>query len=91
MKLDAYAKAVLTVIAIALVAIAVNPWLQQFSLSSAEAQEPRYLVTIPKAWGKIVGFSNNNLLMEDREGAYRSVDLEAKSEATRLKVLVKMQ
>jgi hypothetical protein len=91
MKLDAYAKAVLTVIAIALVAIAAHPWLQRFSVSSAEAQEPRYLVTIPKAWGKIIGFSNNNLLIEDRDGTYRSVDLEAKSEATRLKVLVKMQ
>jgi len=91
MKLDAYAKAVLTVIAIALVAIAANPWLQRFSLSSAEAQEARYVVTVPKAWGKIIGFSNNNLLMEDREGTFRSVDLEAKSEATRLKVLLKMQ
>ena len=91
MKLDAYAKAVLTVIAIALVAVAANPWVQRFSLSSAEAQEARYVVTIPKAWGKIIGFSNNNLLMEDREGTYRSVDLEAKSEATRLKVLLKLQ
>ena len=91
MKLDAYAKAVLTVIAIALVAIAATPWLQRWSLSPAEAQEARYVVTIPKAWGKIVGFSNNNLLMEDREGTYRSVDLEAKSDVTRVKVLMKMQ
>ncbi len=90
MKLDAYAKAVLTVIAIALVAIAAHPWLER-SVSPAEAQEARYVVTIPKAWGKIVGFSNNNLLMEDREGTYRSVDLEAKSEATRVKVLLKLQ
>lgn len=91
MKLDAYAKAVLTVIAIALVAIAATPWLHRWSVSPAEAQEARYVVTIPKAWGKIVGFSNNNLLMEDREGTYRSVDLEAKSDATRVKVLMKMQ
>jgi len=91
MKLDAYAKAVLTVIAIALVAIAANPWVQRFSLSSAEAQEAKYVVTIPKAWGKIIGFSNNNLLLEDREGTFRSVDLEAKSDVTRLKVLLKMQ
>ena len=91
MKPDAYASAVLTVIALALVAIAANPWVQRLSLSPAEAQEARYVVTIPKAWGKIIGFSNNNLLMEDREGTYRSVDLEAKSEATRLKVLLKMQ
>jgi hypothetical protein len=91
MKLDAYVKAVLTVIAIALVALAVQPWRERLSLSSAEAQEARYQVVIPKAWGKIIGFSNNNLLMEDREGTYRSVDLEAKSEATRVKVLMKMQ
>jgi hypothetical protein len=91
MKLDAYAKALLTVIAIALVAIAANPWLQRLSVSPAEAQDARYVVTIPKAWGKIVGFSNNNLLMEDRDGTYRSVDLEAKSDATRVKVLMKMQ
>jgi hypothetical protein len=91
MKLDAYAKAVLTVIAIALVAIAAHPWVRSMSPSSAEAQEARYVVTIPKAWGKIIGFSNNNLLMEDREGTYRSVDLEAKSDATRVKVLMKMQ
>jgi hypothetical protein len=91
MKLDAFAKAVLTVIAIALVAIAVNPWVSRLSLSPAEAQEARYVVTIPKAWGKIIGFSNNNLLLEDREGTYRSVDLEAKSDATRVKVLLKMQ
>jgi hypothetical protein len=91
MKLDAFAKAVLTVIAIALVAIAANPWVSRWSLSPAEAQEARYVVTIPKAWGKIIGFSNNNLLLEDREGTYRSVDLEAKSDATRVKVLLKMQ
>jgi hypothetical protein len=91
MKLDAYAKAVLTVIAIALVAIAVHPWAQRMSPSSAEAQEPRFVVTIPKSWGKIVGFSNNNLLMEASDGTYRSVDLEAKSDVTRVKALVRMQ
>lgn len=91
MKLDAYVKAVLTVIATALVAIAVQPWTPRVSPSSAEAQEPKYTATIPKAWGKIVGFSNNNLLMEDREGTYRVVDLEAKSDASRVKVLMKLQ
>jgi uncharacterized membrane protein YidH (DUF202 family) len=91
MKLDAYVKVVLTIIAVALVALAFNSWLQQISLSRAEAQEPRFSVTIPKAWGKIIGFSNNNLLMEASDGTLRSVDLEAKSEATRVKVQVKMQ
>jgi len=91
MKLDAYAKAVLTVIAIALVAIAAQPWIRSMSPSSAEAQEPRFVVTIPKSWGKIVGFSNNNLLMEASDGTYRSVDLEAKSDVTRVKAQVKIQ
>jgi len=91
MKIDAYVKVVLTVIAVALVALVVHPWVERVSLSSAEAQEPRSMVTIPKAWGKIIGFSNNNLLMEAPDGTLRSVDLEAKSEATRLKVQAKFQ
>jgi hypothetical protein len=91
MKLDAYAKAVLTVIALALVAIAAQPWIERVSVSTAEAQEPRWIVTIPKAWGKIVGFSNNNVLLEAPDHTYRSVDLEAKSEATRVKALLKFQ
>jgi len=91
MKIDAYVKVVLTVIAVALVALAAHPWIARVSLSSVEAQEPRSMVTIPKAWGKIIGFSNNNLLMEAPDGTLRSVDLEAKSEATRLKVQAKFQ
>jgi hypothetical protein len=91
MKLDAYAKAVLTVIALALVAIAAQPWIERISVSTAEAQEPRWIVTIPKSWGKVVGFSNNNLLLEGSDHTFRSVDLEAKSEATRVKALVKFQ
>ncbi len=94
MKLDAYCKAVLTVIALALAAIAVNPWLQRVSLSPAEAQtaEPKYTVTIPKAWGKIHSFSNNNLLMETSDGTLRVVDIEGKApEYPRVKVQAKIQ
>ena len=91
MKLDAYTKAVLTVIALALAALTAQPWLQRVTMSSAEAQEPRYVVTIPKAWGKIIGFSNNNVLLEASDGTLRSVDLEAKTEAQRIKVLVNKQ
>ncbi len=61
MKIDAYVKVVLTVIAVALVALAAHPWI------------------------------DNNLLMEAPDGTLRSVDLEAKSEATRLKVQAKFQ
>jgi hypothetical protein len=94
MKLDAYVKGVLTIIAVALVAIALNPWVQRLSIPPAEAQtaEPKYSVTIPKAWGKIIGFSNQNLLMEASDGTLRAVDLEGKSpEYPRVKVQAKIQ
>jgi hypothetical protein len=94
MKLDRYLKGVLTVIAVALVAIAVNPWLQRLSLSSAEAQTSaaKYEITIPKAWGKIIGFSNQNLLMEASDGTLRAVDLEGKApEYPRVKVQARFQ
>ena len=77
MKLDAYAKAVLTVIAVALVAIAATPWLPRLSVSPAEAQDARYVVTFPKAWGKSI--------CDSRLWAWLT------SEATRVKVLMKMQ
>ena len=94
MKLDAYLKGVLTVIALALVAIAANPWLSRLSLPSAEAQtaEAKYVITIPKAWGKITSFSNNNLLMEASDGTLRVVDIEGKApEYPRVKVQAKLQ
>ncbi len=94
MKLDAYVKGVLTVIAVALVAIAVNPWLSRIALPAAEAQtaEAKYSITIPKAWGKIVGFSNQNLLMEASDGTLRAVDMEGKApEYPRVKVQARIQ
>jgi hypothetical protein len=94
MKLDAYVKGVLTVIAVALVAIAVNPWLSRLALPAAEAQtaEPKYSITIPKAWGKIIGFSSNNLLMEASDGTLRSVDMEGRGpEFPRVKIQAKFQ
>jgi hypothetical protein len=94
MKPDTYLKGVLTVIAVALAAIAVNPWLSRVSLAPAEAQtaEPKYLVTIPKAWGKITSFSNNNFLMEAPDGTLRVVDVEGKApEYPRVKVQAKVQ
>lgn len=84
----------LTVIAVALVAIAANPWLQRISLSPAEARtsDPKYAVTIPKAWGKITSFSNNNFLMEAPDGTLRIVDVEGKApEYPRVKVQARVQ
>lgn len=60
----------------------------------AEAQggTPKYEVSVPKAWGKFIGFSNNNLLLESSDGTLRVVDVEGKApEYPRVKVLVRWQ
>ena len=79
MLADRYVKAVLTVIALALVAIAANLWQVSLRPSTADAQTAtaKYTVTVPRAWGKLVGFSNNNLLLESAEGL-RIVDVEGR-------------
>jgi len=94
MRLDTYVKAVLTVIAVALVAIAVNPWLASLAPRGAEAQTAaaKYEIALPKAWGKIVGYSNQNLLMEAPDGTLRAVDLEGRApEYPRVKVQMRWQ
>ena len=94
MKIDVYVKAVLTVIAVALVAIAFNPWLAYLAPPRVEAQTAaaKYEVTLPKAWGKILGFSNQNILMEAPDGTLRTVDLEGKApEYPRVKVQARWQ
>ena len=97
MTVDRYTKGVLTVIAVALVALAVQPWMPLLLGASrpdpAEAQTvaPKYEVVVPKAWGKFIGFSNNNLLLESSEGM-RIVDVEGKPpEYPKVKVLVRFQ
>ena len=100
MAKDRYTKAVLTVIAAALVVIAVQPWLPGSRLleiarpESAQAQTtvPKYDLTIPKAWGKFIAFSNNTLLLEASDHAYRVVDVEGKApEYPRIKALLRFQ
>ena len=72
---DRYLRAVLTVIAVALSAIAVNTWMTTMPLSRAEAQSARYEISIPKAWGKVIGFSGGgDILLEDTEGTLRQVE-----------------
>ena len=97
MTVDRYTKAVLTVIAVALVALAVQPWMPLLPGASrpdpAEAQTTaaKYEVVVPKAWGKFIGFSNNNLLLESSEGM-RIVDVEGKPpEYPKVKALVRFQ
>ena len=96
MTLDRYTKAVLTVIALALVVLAARPWLPTllgaWGADSAWAQTPaKYEVVVPKSWGKFVGFSNNNLLLENSDGM-RIVDVEGKPpEYPKVKVHIRFQ
>lgn len=94
MKIDAYVKTVLTVIAAALVAIAIHPWLGTLVPRGAEAQTAaaKYEVAIPRAWGKVIGFSNQNLLLEASDGTLRAVDLEGRPpEYPRVKIQARWQ
>jgi hypothetical protein len=85
------------VIAAALVVIAARPLapalLERARPDSAQAQTitPKYDVIIPKGWGKYVGYSNNNLLLEAPDG-WRIVDVEGKApEYPKVKALIRWQ
>ena len=100
MIVDRYTKIVLSIIAVALIAIAVHSWPPDSRLprlvnpgtASAETAVPKYEVTIPKSWGKLVSYSNNNLLLEASDGSLRIVDVEGKPpEYPRMKVLIRWQ
>ncbi len=100
MKVDRYTRTVLTVIAAALVVIAASPWLPETALldtvrpelAHAQGAVPKYEVTGPKAWGKLVAFSNNNLLLEAPDQTLRIVDVEGKApEFPEIKALIRWQ
>jgi hypothetical protein len=96
--MDRYTKIVLTVIAVALVVIAVRPLLPSVlegitpDVALAQAPPaPKYEVNVPKAWGKFIAISNNNLVLESAEG-WRIVDVEGKMpEYPKVKVLIHWQ
>ncbi|HEX2441079.1 MAG TPA: hypothetical protein VHT71_22400 [Methylomirabilota bacterium] len=95
--MDRYMKVVLTVIAVALVIIAVRPLAPsvverlQPQVAQAQTIAPKYEVVIPKAWGKYIAFSNNNLLLEASDG-WRIVDVEGKApEYPKVKALIRFQ
>jgi hypothetical protein len=97
---DRYLKTVLTVIAVALVALTIHAWLPESGVrealrpAAAVAQDngPEYVVSIPKSWGKLVSFSNNNLLLESSDGSLRIVDVEGKPpKFPKVKVLMHWQ
>jgi hypothetical protein len=91
MLADRYVKGVLTVIEVSLAAIAVNLWVSRLSPSVAVAETPaKYDVGVPRAWGKLVGFSNNNLLLESTDGVLSIVDVEGREpEYPKIKVQVR--
>lgn len=97
---DRYTKAVLTVIAVALVVIATRSWLPESGLLEMVRPDPahaqgavaRYELTVPKAWGKLVAFSNNNLLLEAPDQTMRIVDVEGRApEYPKVKVQIRWQ
>jgi hypothetical protein len=92
MRADWYVKGVLTVIAVALMAIAANLWTGRLPLRAAEAQTPipRAELTVPRAWGKLLTYSNGNLLLEAPDGSLRVVDVDGRPpEYPKLKALIK--
>jgi len=100
MTSDRYTRTVLTLIALALAVIAVRPWLPPAGWLDAVAPEralaqgvaAKYEVTVPKAWGKFIGYSNNNLLLEAPDGSFKIVDVEGKPpEYPKIKVLIHWQ
>jgi hypothetical protein len=94
MHVDRWTKVVLSVIAVALTALAAHAWIDRLTPTPADAATttPKHEVSLPKAWGKIVNFSNGNLLMESSDGTLRIIDLEGKSpEYPKIKVQIRWQ
>ena len=90
MTIDRYLKAVLTVIAVALVAIAATPWLRLVVPAPATAADTPYELNVPKAWGRIVAYSDGNLLLETPDGSLRVAEITGKSpEYPKTKALIK--
>ena len=94
MHLDRWTKVVLSVSAVALTALAAHVWLERLTPGRADAQTtmPKYEISLPKSWGKIVNFSNNNFLMESSDGTLRIIDVDGKSpEYPKIKVQIRWQ
>ena len=86
--------------AVALAVIAVRPWFPEPGrlwtvgpeAAHAQGAVPKYEVTLPKAWGKLVSFSNNNLLLEAPDQTLRIVDVEGRApEFPKIKVQIRWQ
>ena len=91
MTVDRYTKSVLTIIAVALTAIALNPWLSTIRLRSAEAQigPPKFEASVPKAWGRVINFGGGDVMLEDKDGVLRQIEVAGKPpEYPKLKLVV---
>jgi len=99
MTIDRYTKAVLTVIAVALVVIAARPyfpatiWPGALQVAPAQAQTAAREGTIPKNWGKYLSYGGGNLLLEGPDKSFRVVDLDGKPSDgyPRLKWIIKFE
>ena len=99
MTVDRYTKAVLSVIAVALVVIAVRPyvpasiWPTALQVEPAQAQTMAAReATIPKAWGKLVSYGSGNIYLEGPDKSLRIVDLDGKPpEYPKLKWIIKFE
>ncbi len=99
MTIDRYTKAILTVIAVALVVIAARPHFSGSPLTTALQVAPAQAqsmaareATIPKAWGKYVSYSGGNLQLEGPDKSIRIVDLDGKPpEYPKLKWITKFE
>ncbi len=98
MTVDRYTKGVLSIIASALALIALNLWApsrpspQILGAAPAEAQGsgPQFENTIPRAWGKVIGYSPGNILLEAPDGSLREVDIRGSApEYPKVKVLAR--
>lgn len=90
MTIDRCLRAVLTVIAVALVVIAVTPWLRLIAPAPARAADAPYELNVPKAWGRLVGYADGNLLLEAADGSLRVAEITGKPpEYPKTKALVK--
>jgi hypothetical protein len=80
MRIDRTTKALLTVIAAALAAIALNPWLpapgwrDAVRPGPAEAQGVR-TISVPKDWGRAAGFIPGYAYLEAADGTIRLVSI----------------
>jgi hypothetical protein len=51
---------------------------------------PKCEVTVPKAWGKFIAFSNGNLLLEGADQTWRIVDVDGRPpEYPKIKTLIR--